>query len=144
MKKKLLLKIIRLKRSFVIIIRLLIKFKTLLIRLRLSIIIFIIKSKLSIYLNKKFKKRNFKFNILFSFMFICINSLIIFKIIKIEKKILKNNVIFKTSNIASQFEIEIIINNVELIFDVRELNILKNSKDTLNIFLKLSTINNIL
>ena len=66
-----------------------------------------------------------------------------FKIIEIEKKILKNNVIFETSNVAPQFEIEIIINNVELISDVHEFDILENSKNTLNIFSRFSTINNI-
>ena len=143
MKKELLLKIIKLKRSFVVIIRLLIKFKILLTRLKLSIIIFIIKLKLSIYLNKKFKRRDFEFDILFFFIFTYINSLIIFKIIEIEKKILKNNAIFKTSNIAFQLEIEIIINNIELIFNVREFDIFKDLKNTLSISSRFSTINNI-
>ena len=144
MKKELLLKIIKLKRFFIVIIRLLIELKILLTRLRLNIIISIIKSKLSIYLNKEFKRRNFEFDILFSFIFIYINLLIIFKIIEIEKEILKNNIIFKTSNIASQLEVEIIINNVELIFNVNKLNIFKGSKNMLSIFLKFSMINNIL
>ena len=111
--------------------------------MKLSIIIFIIKSKLSIYLNKEFKKRNFEFDIFFFFIFTYISLLIIFKIIEIEKKILKNNVVFEMSNIASQFEVEIIINNVELIFNIRELDIFEGSKNMLNIFLKFSTINNI-
>ena len=70
-------------------------------KLKLNIIIFVIKSKLSIYLNKEFKKRDFEFNILSFFIFTYINSLIIFEIIEIEKEILKNNIIFKTSNVAS-------------------------------------------
>ena len=47
------------------------------------------------------------------------------------------------SNVAFQFEVEIIINNVELIFNVREFNIFKGLKNTLNIFSRFSMINNI-
>ena len=67
-----------------------------------------------------------------------------FEIIKVDKKILKNNVIFKTLNVTFKLEIEIIINNVKLIFNVYEFNIFKDSKNMLSIFLRLLTIINIL
>ena len=70
----------------------------------------------------------------------CICLLIIFKIIKFIQKILKSNSFFETSNISFKFDIQFVINNINLIIDVNEFNVFDFSKNTLNIFSRFSII----
>ena len=70
--------------------------------------------RLSIYLKKRFKIYIFGSRI--SFIFININLLFMFIIIQVRKKRVYYYNIFKFFNVIFKFKVEIVINNIKLIF----------------------------
>ena len=116
------------------IIRLLFKFKFL-SKLKLIIIIFILDKSI---LLSTFLKNRIKFYIFIIIIFINIYSLFVFTFVEKYKKYINRYFVIRLFNILSKFQIDIVINNIELIFDCRQICIFYRSKNLLNIFSRFS------
>ena len=97
----------------------------------------IVRMRSSIYLKKIFRICVFVFRISF-FMFINISLLFIFVIIQIRKKRVYYYNIFKLLNVTPKFKIEIVINNVKLIFNKYYIYIFSWFENFLGVFTRFS------
>ena len=120
-----------------IIIKLLFKFKFL-SRLKLIIIIFIFDKSI---LLSTFLRSRIRFCIFVIIIFINIYLLFIFAFVEKCKKCINYRFVFRLFNVSLKFQIDIVINNVELIFNYRQIYIFYRSKNFLNIFSRFSTRN---
>ena len=95
-----------------------------------------VKTKRSSRLRRSFR------NILESFfMFIDVNLLFTFIIIKNREKSFHYNEIFRFLNVTSKFKVKIVIYNIKLIFNENSFCIFNWFQDLLNMFLRLSSRN---
>ena len=91
-----------------------------------------VKTRRSSRLKKSFKSISESL-----FMFVDIDLLFMFIIIKNREKSIYDNKILRFFNVSSKFKVKIVIYNIELIFNKSYLCIFNWSQDLLNIFSKL-------